>query len=266
MPRGIRLLLVDGLNLVRRVYAAQPGEDGPGRAEAGRGAAVQSLERALREVEPSHALAVFEGGEATWRHSLFPGYKEGHAPMPEALGAALPAYVAAFGELGVSSFELSGFEADDVVATLATKVAAAGGRAVILSTDKIYLQLLSERIGVRDHFARRDWDRLQVIERFGVAPERLVDLLALAGDATSGVQGVPGVGPKTASRWLARFDSLESLLAAARAPAGSGAQLPPKLAAKLAAHADAARTARRLLALATDLELGLNLRDLRLPT
>lgn len=265
MARGIRLLLVDGLNLVRRVYAAQPGEDGPERAEAGRGAAAQSLERALREVEPTHAVAVFEPGGATWRHRLFPEYKAGHAPMPEALRAALPAYRATFAELGVASFELPGYEADDVVATLATKVAAAGGRSVILSTDKIYVQLLSERIGVRDHFARREWDRLRAIERFGVAPERLVDRLALTGDPTAGLAGVPGVGPKTASQWLARFDSLEALLAAAAAPEGSEPRPPAKLAAKLVDHADAARRARRLLTLATDLELGLNLRELRLP-
>ncbi|MCB1009893.1 MAG: flap endonuclease Xni, partial [Acidobacteria bacterium] len=158
-----------------------------------------------------------------------------------------------------------GYEADDVVATLATKVAAAGGRSVILSTDKIYVQLLSERIGVRDHFARREWDRLRAIERFGVAPERLVDRLALTGDPTAGLAGVPGVGPKTASQWLARFDSLEALLAAAAAPEGSEPRPPAKLAAKLVDHADAARRARRLLTLATDLELGLNLRELRLP-
>jgi 5'-3' exonuclease len=260
---GIRLLLIDGLNLIRRVYAAQPGPDGPERAEAGRISCLQSLQRAVREVEPSHALVVLEGAEPTWRHRLFPGYKAGHAPMPEALRAALPAYRAAFAELGVRSFELDGCEADDVVATLAVKLADAGGAAVILSTDKIFGQLLSERIGVRDHFARRDLDRGQLLARFGVPPERLLDLLALCGDSTNGIPGVPGVGPKTAARLLGSFGTLDELLAAAGAAGDPG--LSPKLAGKLVAHADSARLARTLLGLRVDLELGINLKELRLP-
>ena len=266
MAPGLRLLLVDGLNLIRRVYAAQPGPDGPEKAEGGRVSCVQSLERALREVEPSHALVVLEGAEPTWRHRLFPGYKAGHAPMPEALAAALPSYREAFAELGVISFEHPGSEADDVVATLAVKLADAGGAAVILSTDKIFLQLLSAAIAVRDHFARRDFDGEFVLERFGVEPERLLDLLALAGDSTSGIPGVPGVGPKTAAKLLGALGSFDQVLAAA-ARVGSGETAAPpltaRLAAKLVAHADDARLARTLLGLRTDLELGLNLMDLR---
>jgi protein Xni len=262
MAPGIRLLLVDGLNLIRRVYAAQPGPDGPEKADGGRVSCAQSLERALREVEPSHALIVLEGAEPTWRHRLFPGYKAGHAPMPEALAAALPSYREAFAALGVNSFELAGNEADDVIATLAVKLAAAGGVAVILSTDKIFLQLLSDSIQVRDHFARRDFDRAFVAERFGVEPERLRDLLALAGDSTSSISGVPGVGPKTAAKLLAAHGSLDAILEAA-ARGTAAAPFTERLAATLVAHADDARLARRLLELRTELELGLNLMDLR---
>ena len=83
--RDIRLLLIDALNLIRRVYAAQPGEDGPERAEGARGSSVQSLERALREASPTHAACVFDGEGPSWRHELEQRYKEGHKPMPEAL-------------------------------------------------------------------------------------------------------------------------------------------------------------------------------------
>lgn len=265
MAPGIRLLLVDGLNLIRRVYAAQPGEDGPEKARSGRDSSALSLERALREVAPTHAVLVLEGPGPTWRHRLHPGYKEGHAPMPEALREALPEYREAFAGLGVSSFELPGVEADDVIATLAVKVAAAGGEAVILSTDRIFLQLFSERVRVRDHFAKRDLDRGEVERRFGVAPERLLDLLALTGDSSNGIPGVPGVGPKTAAKLLADRGSLDAVLAVAHEPAATDgpSRLTPTLARKLVAHADDARLARTLLALKTDLELGLNLRDLR---
>jgi len=268
MPAGVRLLLVDGLNLIRRVHAAQPGTDGAERAEAGRAASVQSLERALAEADPTHALVVFEGAGPTWRHRLFAGYKAGHGPMPEALAEALPRYRESFAALGVPSFELAGHEADDVVATLAVKVAAAGGRARILSTDRIYWQLLGERIAVRDHFGRRDVGPDDVRERLGVGPEGLLDLLALAGETNAGIAGVPGVGPKTAARLLAAHGSLAGVLAAAAGPApveGADAALSPRLAARLVSYAEEARLARRLLALQTDLELGINLKELRVP-
>ncbi len=209
-----RVLLVDALNLIRRVYAAQPGEDGPERAEEGRVACVQSLQRALREGSPTHAVAVFEGEGETWRHRLFAGYKAGHAPMPGALKQALPGYEESFARVGVRSFRLPGVEADDVIGTLATKIEQAGGRAVILSTDKVFLQLLSSLVAVRDHFKKTDLDRAWVLRRFGVPPERFADYLALTGDSGNGIPGVSGVGPKTAVRLITDFDSLDAALAA----------------------------------------------------
>ncbi len=268
MAPEIRLLLVDALNLVRRVYAAQPGSHGPGRALEGRESSVRSLSRALAECAPTHVAAVFDGDGSTWRHRLFPGYKSGRRPMPEALRQALPTYREAFAEVGVAGLEQPATEADDVIATLAVKVAAAGGRATILATDKGYLQLLSDAIAVRDHFRRMDLDAAAVRERFGVGPGRLLDLLALTGDSTSSIPGVPGVGAKTAAKLLETHDSLEAVLAAANSsgagdPRATGALLTPKLAERLVTHADSARLARRLVELETDLELGVNLRQLR---
>ncbi|HEX9698691.1 MAG TPA: 5'-3' exonuclease H3TH domain-containing protein [Acidobacteriota bacterium] len=294
---AIRLLLVDALNLVRRVYAAQPGDDGPVKAEGAKVSCVQSLQRALNECRPSHAIIVFEGREPGWRHLLFRDYKRGHAPMPEALREALPAYRDAFAAAGVTSFELPRVEADDVVGTLAVKIAGAGGQAVILSTDKIFLQLLSDRIVVRDHFKQHDLGRAYVVERFGVGPEQLVDLLALAGDSTNNIPGVPGIGVKTAAKLIAEHGTLEAILAAADpaaanpaaadlAAAGPAAANPaapdlaeadpasasettpapsftPKLRERLVDHAEDARLARSLVSLQIDLDLGINLKDLR---
>jgi DNA polymerase-1 len=278
------------------VYAAQPGDDGPAKAEGAKVSCVQSLRRALNECRPSHAIIVFEGSEPGWRHLLFRDYKHGHAPMPEALREVLPAYREAFAAAGVTSFELPRVEADDVVGTLAVKVAEAGGRAVILSTDKIFLQLLSDRIVVRDHFKQQDLDRAYVVERFGVPPEQLIDLLALAGDSTNGIPGVPGIGVKTAAKLIAEHGSLEAILAAADPgadspaaadpaaasptaadPAAAGAAadpastsvtvpappLTPKLRERLVDHAEDARLAQSLVTLQTNLDLGINLKDLR---
>src|SRR3972149_7662279 len=155
------------------------------------GATVQSLRRALAEHSPTHAVVVFDGAEPTWRHELYADYKAGRKPMPEELRAGLDRYREAFSKLGVSSVSKPGIEADDVVATLATRVAANDGRAIILSTDTAFCQLNSERILVRDHFQKRALDGGYVREKFGVRPGELVDLWALAGSGTTNIPGVP---------------------------------------------------------------------------
>jgi len=216
----ITLLLVDALNLIRRVYAAQPGEDGEPRAEEARHSSVQSLRRALRHARPTHAACVFDGAGESWRHRLDPGYKQGHAPMPEALRQALESYRAAFREIGVASLDFAELEADDVIATIAVKAAAAGARVIVLSTDKIFATLLPDGIEVRDHFRSHDLDAAGVVEKFGVPPEQLSDYLALTGDRGNGIPGVPGIGPKTAAGLLARFATLDELLRSADRIAG----------------------------------------------
>lgn len=263
---SIHVLLVDALNLIRRVYAAQPGDDGPTRAGGAKEASCQSLRRALREASPTHAVVVFEGRGSTWRHDAFPGYKAGHKPMPDALHQALSAFRSAFAELGVRSFDTQGTEADDVIATLAAKVSAAGGKATILSTDKVFLQLVSPRIRVRDHFQKRDFSRQDVVEKFGVPPSQLVDLLGLAGDSTNAIRGVPGIGAKTAAQLIKDFGSLDWVLAAAAGDSDLDEDLPvlrPRLVEKLVAHAEEARLARSLVRLGVDLDLGLSLATLR---
>ncbi len=252
----MNLLLVDALNLIRRVYAAQPGEDGPERAEGASTSCAQSLRRGLNECAPTHAACVFEGEGQSWRHALYDAYKAGHKPMPEALHAALDRYRETFSELGVESVSIPELEADDVIATVACKAAAAGIRVTILSTDKIFMQLLPLGVRVRDHFRGADLDAAYVAEKFGVRPDQLVDLLALAGDHGNGIPGVSGIGPKTAAGLLVRFETLEGILQAAE-------DLKGKLGEHLRAEAETARLCRTLVALRTDLELEINLNELR---
>jgi protein Xni len=253
----IRLLLVDALNLIRRVYAAQPGEDGPDRVEGALASTVGSLRRALRESEPTHGVIVFEGEGPGWRHERYPGYKAGRAPMPEALKSGLPGYEAAFLEEGIPSVRFPAVEADDVIATLARKVAARGGEAVILSTDRTFLQLLSDRVEVRDHFRQRDLVRSDVVEKYGVGPEQFIDFLALCGESTNNIRGVPGIGAKTAAGLLQEFGTLERLLSAAETLKGRSGDALRK-------HVEEVRLAKSLVTLRTDLELGLNLKAFRL--
>lgn len=252
----ITLLLVDALNLIRRVYAAQPGEDGPERAEGARISSAQSLRRALRHSAPTHAACVFDGDGESWRHRLDPGYKQGHAPMPEALREALGGYREAFRELGVESLRYPGLEADDVIATIAVKAAAAGATAIVLSTDKIFGELLAHGVRVRDHFREREIDAAALMRKFDVEPNQLADYLALVGDRGNNIPGVPGVGAKTAADLLTRFATLEEALGAADRIGG-------RLGERLREHAETARRCRELVGLRTDLELGINLNELR---
>ena len=126
----------------------------------------------------------------------------------------------------------------------------------ILSTDKVFLQLLGPGVVVRDHFERQDLDREYVASRFGVLPEDLVDFWALTGHGTNGITGVPGVGPKSASRLIGAHGTLEGVLQAA-------GNMEGRLGDTLRQHAEDARLARRLMRLQDDLVLGVNLRDLR---
>ena len=254
------LLLVDALNLIRRVYAAQPGEDGPERAEGAKASSVQSLRRGLRECAPTHAVCVFDGDGQSWRHELHPDYKAGHAPMPDALESALEGYREAFREIGVASLIRPRLEADDVIATISCKAIAAGASATILSTDKIFLAMLPQGVRVRDHFKGADFYAQDVVKKFGVRPEQLIDFLALAGDRGNGINGVPGIGPKSAGELLSRFETLEDVLQAMD-------DLEGKLGERLRIHATTARLCHTLISLRTDLELGTNMSELRyLPT
>jgi len=249
---GIQVLLVDALNLIRRIHAARPDSEDPQGIESSITTCVNSLERCLIECRPTHAVCVFEGQGRSWRNDIFAGYKDGRQPMPETLRKNLPRFKEAFESSGVRSIEKDGIEADDIIATLAKKIASRDGAVIILSTDKTFLQLLSDRIRVRDHFKKTFLDRAYVQEKFGIQPGQLVDLLSLAGDSTNAIPGVPGVGHKTAARLLETFSTLESVLE-------NSSSIKGKAGKAIAAHVQDALLAQSLIRLRQDIELGMNL-------
>ena len=269
----MKALLVDGLNLVRRIYAALPeqskqGHDAESSASAIAGVVTSctaSLRRALNQHLPSHCLVVFDQGGKNWRHELFPDYKKNRAPMPDLLRSALPQLERAFAERGVQCFSLAGYEADDVIATLAVKISEHcaqhdDGHALILSTDRNYCQLLdanhNQNIKVFDHFGQRYIDADMIKKRFQVEPWQLPDLLSLAGDSSVSVPGVKSVGLRTAAKLIGDYGSLEKILKAAD-------DLPGKLGNKLHAGRADAHVAKTLFTLKTNIDLGLNLNQLR---
>jgi protein Xni len=248
----VRFLAIDGFNLIRRIYEARnplSATDMPAVVEA----VEQSLQRALNRHKPTHAALVMEDHDRTWRHLLYPDYKANRSPTPELLLQNLEAFSRAAAEVGIASCSVSNYEADDVIATIATVVAEHDGEVVILSTDKVFLQLLRPTVIASDHFNDRT-HRVDVIESdYGIRPEQYVDYLALVGDKSNNVKGVPGIGPKSAVELLTRYSTLDAIMEAS----------DDRLAEKVQAAEAEARRCRQLVQLKTDVELNRNLKSFR---
>ncbi|MCX8956859.1 flap endonuclease Xni [Erwinia psidii] len=248
----IHLLIVDALNLIRRIHAVQ----GSPCLQA----CVQALQQLIIYSQPTHAVAVFDDDDRHegWRHQLLPDYKAGRAPMPEMLRQEMPQLREAFTAAGVACWHASGEEADDLAATLATKVASNGHRATIVSTDKGYCQLLAPEIRIRDYFQKRWLDVPFISKEFGVSPAQLTDYWGLAGIASSKIPGVAGIGAKSAAQLLQEYGSLDALYE--RLP-----EVTQKWRNKLEQNREMAIICRQVATLKTDLALAGNLKELRLP-
>jgi protein Xni len=250
----MRVLLVDGLNLVRRLYEARPHDGSATVAGEVVSSSSKSLLRALHRHQPSHVCCVFDSRGRTWRHELYPDYKANRKPTPEPLRESLPEFEQAFHQLGVPCVTIPGYEADDVIATLAVKISNSGGQVTILSTDKGYLQLLGERVSVYDHFSERALTPAMVLDKYRLRHDQLVDFWALAGDPSANIKGVPHIGPRTAQQLLAAAGTLDALLA--EPPEGTVGQ-------RLKTHGEALAAYRELLRLRLNVSIGINLNQLR---
>ncbi|MBV8666167.1 MAG: 5'-3' exonuclease [Burkholderiaceae bacterium] len=245
-----KLLAIDGLGIVRRVYQANPDPDTPEKAESALRFAQLSFRKLLTLHQPSHVLAAFDHGGPTWRHDLYPRYKEGREQMPEPLRAGLPGFYAKLEEIGLKAVSPVGVEADDAIATGVLRwLNEQRGEAVVVSTDKDLHQLVAHGARVWDHFKGEWHDRAWVEKKFGVEPERLTDLIALMGDAADGIPGVAKIGIKTAARLLQAYGSLEGVMA------GAGILMDP-MGERLRRDRDQAFLSRQLAQLKDDVQLG----------
>ncbi|MBV7395114.1 DNA polymerase I [Mameliella sediminis] len=161
---------------------------------------------------PTHVAVIFDKGSHTFRNDLYDLYKANREAMPEDLRPQIPLTRAATEAFNIACKEIEGFEADDIMATLACQAREAGGRVTILSSDKDLMQLVGDGVEMLDPMKNKRIDRDGVLEKFGVGPERVVDVQALAGDSVDNVPGAPGIGIKTAALLINEFGSLEDLL------------------------------------------------------
>jgi DNA polymerase-1 len=245
-----KLLAIDGLNIVRRVYEASAEPDSDDKAASALRHALSSFRNLAGAHAPSHVLAAFDHGGPTWRHALYPRYREGREAMPACLRAALPAFYARLRELGMCVVVVPEVEADDVIGTCVMRWLNEGrGLAIVATTDKDLHGLIAHGALVWDHFKGEWHDDAWVRARFGVAPERMADLLALMGDVTDGVPGVSKVGMKTAARLLNAYGDLDAVLA------GAGILKTP-IGERLRADRAILDVSRQLVALKLDVQLG----------
>ncbi|KQQ33126.1 5'-3' exonuclease [Duganella sp. Leaf126] len=245
-----RLLAIDGLNIVRRVYEASPEPDSTEKADIALRHALSSLRNLINDHQPTHILPAFDFGGRTWRHELFAGYREGRAPMPEPLRAALPAFYDRLRATGLHVVCVPGVEADDVIGTVVLRwLADSRGDATIASTDKDLHGLIAHGARVWDHFKGEWHDQAWVERKWGVPPEQLPDLLALMGDVTDAIPGVSKVGVKTAARLLRTYGTLDAIMA------GAGI-LKDSLGETLRKEREMLYLSRQLVELKTDVRVG----------
>lgn len=243
-------MIVDAANCLYRAFFAIPplrAADGtPTNAAYG---FVNMVNKALREEQPDHVVVVFDApGGAPFRSEIYPAYKANRDAQPEDLSAQLPVVRELVDAYRLPVLEVAGVEADDVIATLVTRLPP-DWRATILSTDKDLMQLVGERVELIDTMKNRRYGRAEVEERFGVPPERVLDVRALVGDASDNIPGVKGIGDKGAAKLIAEWGDLENLLAHAD-------EIPQaRTRNALRDQAEQARLSKRLAALERDVVL-----------
>jgi DNA polymerase-1 len=252
-PGERHLILVDGSGYIFRAFHALPPMSNPAGVPVN---AVygftQMISRFLTDHRGSHIAVVFDSARKTFRSDIYPDYKAHRPEPPEELVPQFALIRDATDAMGVCKAEQPGFEADDLIAAYAKAFTAAGeGRVTIVSSDKDLMQLIRPGVEMLDPIKQRPIREAEVLERFGVAPDKVVEVQALAGDATDNVPGVPGIGVKTAAQLIGEYGDLETLLA-------STAKIKqPKRRQTLEENAEKARISRKLVALDADAPLPL---------
>src|SRR5436190_7725778 len=246
------LYLVDGSSQMYRAFHApvRTAEGGLLRNAHGRPTNavyifVTMLRKLIADHHPEYIAASFDLPGPTFRDVLATDYKANRRPMPDELAEQIPMVHAACEALGVPILNSERYEADDVIGTLATKATAAGFDVAIVTMDKDFFQLVHEGLRVFNPRDEGTWyDAAGVSEKFGVAPQQVVDVLALMGDTIDNIKGVPGIGEKGARELIVKYGSLENLIAHAK-------ELTPKRRETLLANVDAAYQSRELATIHT---------------
>src|SRR6201999_122068 len=246
------MVLIDGSGFIFRAYHALPPmtrPDGtPVNAVYG---FTNMLAKLMKEHVGTHLAGIFDAGRVTFRQRLYDAYKAHRPPPPDELIPQFALVREATEAFGVPAIELADWEADDLIAAYAQATTQEGGQVTIVSSDKDLMQLIRPGVEMLDPIKQKPIGPPEVMEKFGVTPDKMVEVQALIGDATDNVPGVPGIGPKGAAQLINEYGDVESVLAAAPA------MKPSKRRDMLIEHAEKARVSRELVRLREDTPLPL---------
>jgi DNA polymerase-1 len=260
--KGDHIFLVDGSSYIFRAYHALPplNRKSDGLQVNAVLGFCNMLWKLLRDMppdnRPTHLAIIFDKSEVTFRNKLYPDYKAHRPPAPDDLIPQFPLIREAVRAFDLPCLEQAGFEADDLIATYVRIACERGAIATIVSSDKDLMQLVTDCVTMYDTMKDRRLGIPEVIEKFGVPPEKVVEVQALAGDSTDNVPGVPGIGVKTAAQLIVEYGDLETLLQRA------GEIKQPKRREALIEHAEKARISRQLVLLDDKVELEVPLDEL----
>jgi DNA polymerase-1 len=262
LKKGDHVFLVDGSGYIFRAYHALPplNRKSDGLQVNAVLGFCNMLWKLLRDMppdnRPTHLAIVFDKSEVTFRNKLYPDYKAHRPPAPDDLIPQFPLIREAVRAFDLPCLEQGGFEADDLIATYAREAGERGATTTIVSSDKDLMQLVTSKVTMYDTMKDRRIGIPEVIEKFGVPPEKVVEVQALAGDSTDNVPGVPGIGIKTAAQLIVEYGDLETLLLRA------GEIKQPKRREALIENAEKARISRQLVLLDDKVKLDVPLDEL----
>ena len=210
------LYLVDGSSYIYRAYYAIRHLSSPsGFPTNAIYGFIQMLLKLLKDYNPQHVAVVFDAGRTTFRTEMYPEYKANRAAMPDDLRVQMEPIREVVRAFNIPTLELQGYEADDIIGALAGRFAGQGGKVVVVTGDKDLMQIVTDHVTLLDTMKGKVSGIPEVVERFGVPPELVIDILGLAGDSSDNIPGVPGIGEKTATKLILEFGSLDALLARA---------------------------------------------------
>ena len=251
-----KLVLVDGSSYLYRAYHAMPDlTTSSGETTGAIYGVINMLRRQLKEHPSDYLVVVFDAPGKTFRDDIYPDYKSNRPPMPDDLRAQIAPTHDVIQAMGIPLLSVAAVEADDVIGTLSTTASAMSIDTDIMSGDKDLAQLVGKRVRLIDSMKGETYDTAGIKSRFGVAPEEIVDYLTLVGDAVDNVPGVPKVGPKTATRWLETYRTLDNLVAHAE-------DIKGKVGDNLRHFLEQLPVSRQLVTIKTDVELDVTPKDL----
>ena len=250
------LVLIDGSSYLYRAFHALPAlSNSQGEPTGALHGVLTMIRKLLRDEQPAHVAVVFDAPGKTFRDELFADYKATRPPMPDELRAQIQPILDAVEAMGLPLLRVEGVEADDVIGTLCAQAGSKGLQVLVSTGDKDLAQLVTDKVTLINTMNDTRMDRDAVKAKFDVWPEQIIDYLALVGDSSDNIPGVPKVGPKTAAKWLNEYDSAAGIVE-------HGDEIKGKVGESLRDNVDSLNLSKELATIRTDVDLDVGIDDL----